>query len=169
MPDLLKTYVRVVDRFNRTVGLATMYLILVMLAILLYSSVSKAFRLPANWTLESAQFVMAAYFMLGGAFALQMGDHVRMDLFYGQWSLRRRAAVDCVTGLCVLVYLGFMVYGGFTSTAYALQYGEKSYSSWAPYMAPIKIIMTFGAVMMLLQAVSSLIKDIAEARGKPIV
>lgn len=169
MPDLLKTYVRVVDRFNRTVGLATMYLILVMLAILLYSSVSKAFRLPANWTLESAQFVMAAYYMLGGAFALQMGDHVRMDLFYGQWSLKRRAAVDCITGLCVLVYLGFMVYGGFTSTAYALQYGEKSYSSWAPYMAPIKIIMTFGAVMMLLQAVSSLIKDIAEARGKPIV
>lgn len=169
MPDLLKTYVRVVDRFNRTVGLATMYLILVMLAILLYSSVSKAFRLPANWTLESAQFVMAAYYMLGGAFALQMGDHVRMDLFYGQWSLRRRAAVDCVTGLCLLVYLGFVVYGGFSSTAYALQYGEKSYSSWAPYMAPIKIIMTFGAVMMLLQAVSSLIKDIAEARGKPIV
>src|SRR5690606_41723934 len=115
------------------------------------------------------QLCMAAYYMLGGAFAVQMCDHVRMDLFCGQWSWKRRAAVGCITGLCVLVYLRFMVCGGFTGTAYALQYGEKSYSSWAPYMAPIKIIMTFGAVMMLLQAVSSLIKDIAEARGKPIV
>src|SRR5690606_36645289 len=100
---------------------------------------------------------------------LQMGAHVRMDLFYGQWSLRRQAAVDCFTGLSVPVYLRFMVYGGFTSTVYALQYGEKSYLYWAAYMAAYKIIMTFGAVMMLLQAVSSLIKDIAKARGKPIV
>src|SRR5690606_40400604 len=68
-------------------------------AILLYSSVSKAFHLPANWTLESAQFTMAAYYMLGGAFAMQTGDHVRMDLFYGTWSVRKRAIFDTVTAV----------------------------------------------------------------------
>jgi TRAP-type mannitol/chloroaromatic compound transport system permease small subunit len=145
-----------------------MYLVFLMVAILVYSSVSKAFRFPANWTLESAQFTMAAYYMLGGAWAMQMRAHVRMDLFYGQWSRRRRAGVDVLTSVCVIGFLGFLLYGGFSSTAYAIQYGEKSYSSWAPYMAPIKIIMTTGVALMLLQAVSFLLKDIAAMRGESI-
>ena len=37
MPDVLKAYVRVVDRFNRGVGRVTMYLIFVMMGILLWS------------------------------------------------------------------------------------------------------------------------------------
>ena len=53
----------------------------VMMGILLYSSISKAFRLPANWTLESAQFAMAAYFMLGGAFAMQTGNALLAHTF----------------------------------------------------------------------------------------
>ena len=168
MPDFIRSYVRIVDTFNRRVGIFAMYLIFAMFAILLYSSLSKAFRLPANWTLESAQFTMAAYYMLGGAFAMQTGDHVRMDLFYSQWSVRRRAAFDVVTAVALIVFLGFMLFGGIASTTYAIQFKEKSFSAWAPYMAPIKMIMTFGVVMMLAQATSSLFKDIAELRGRPI-
>jgi len=168
MPDFIKRYVRFVDTFNRRVGLFAMYLIFAMFAILFYSSISKAFHLPANWTLESAQFTMAAYYMLGGAFAMQTGDHVRMDLFYNDWSVRRRAAFDAVTAIALIVFLGFMLYGGISSTTYAIQFKEKSFSAWAPYMAPIKIIMTFGIVMMLAQASSALLKDVAELRGRPI-
>jgi TRAP-type mannitol/chloroaromatic compound transport system permease small subunit len=168
MPKPIVMFVRLVDVFNRRVGTITMYLIFVMMGILLYSSVSKAFRLPANWTLESAQFAMAAYFMLGGAFAMQTGDHVRMDLFYSSWSLRRRSAVDAITAIALISYLAFMLFGGLSSTTYALQYGEKSFTAWAPYMWPIKVVMTFGILLMLLQSIANLIKDIAQVRGKPI-
>jgi len=164
----MAAYVRIVDTFNRRVGLFAMYLIFAMFAILFYSSISKAFHLPANWTLESAQFTMAAYYMLGGAFAMQTGDHVRMDLFYGNWSLRRRATFDIVTAVALIVFLGFMLYGGIASSTYAIAYKEKSFTAWAPYMAPIKIVMTFGVVMMLAQAISALFKDIAEVMGRPI-
>lgn len=168
MYSFIREYVRFVDTFNRRVGIFAMYLIFAMFAILLYSSVSKAFHLPANWTLESAQFTMAAYYMLGGAFAMQTGDHVRMDLFYGSWSLRKRALFDIITVLALIVFLGFMLYGGISSSIYAIQFKEKSFTAWAPYMAPIKIIMTFGVVMMLAQAFSALFKDIAEWRGRVI-
>lgn len=168
MPEAMKIYVRVVDTFNRRVGLFAMYLIFAMFAILLYSSVSKTFRLPANWTLESAQFAMAAYYMLGGAFAMQTGDHVRMDLFYGNWSIHKRAIFDILTAGALIVFLGFLLYGGIASTTYAIEFKEKSFTAWAPYMAPIKIVMTFGILMMLAQAISALFKDIAELRGKPI-
>ncbi|HXV30677.1 MAG TPA: TRAP transporter small permease subunit [Sinorhizobium sp.] len=168
MPEILKTYVRVVDGFNRRVGRATMYLIFAMMGILLYSSISKVWFLPSLWTLEMAQFVMAAYYLLGGAYSLQLDSHVRMDLLYGRWTLRTRAIVDAVTIIMLLVYLGFLLYGGISSTAYAVKYGETSYSSWAPYMAPIKIIMTVGVVLTFLQATSIFIKDLAHAFGRPI-
>jgi TRAP-type mannitol/chloroaromatic compound transport system permease small subunit len=168
MPRGVVTFVRLVDGFNRRIGTLTMYLIFVMMGILFYSSISKAFRLPASWTLESAQFAMAAYFMLGGAFAMQTGDHVRMDLFYSSWSLRRRSAVDALTSIALIAYLAFMLFGGLSSTTYAIQYGEKSFTAWAPYMWPIKVVMTFGILLMLLQSIANLLKDVAQVRGKPI-
>ncbi|WP_052638779.1 TRAP transporter small permease subunit [Pseudorhizobium banfieldiae] len=168
MPDVLKTYVRVVDRFNRGVGRVTMYLIFVMMGILLWSSMSKAFFLPSLWTLEMAQFVMAAYFLLGGAYSLQLDSHVRMDLAYGRWSPRTKAIVDVVTIFMLFIYLFFLLYGGISSTNYAIQYSETSYSSWSPYMAPIKIVMVIGIFLTLLQATSIFIKDLAVALGRPL-
>lgn len=168
MPDALRTYVRVIDGFNRRVGRVVMYGILLLMGILLYSSISKTMFLPAHWTLEMAQFVMAAYFLLGGAYSLQLDSHVRMDLLYGKWSPKTKAAVDVVTILMLFVYLFFMLYGGVSSTTYALKFGETSYSAWSPYMAPIKIIMVIGIFLTFLQATSILIKDVAVAIGRPL-
>ncbi len=89
MPQAIRTYVRWVDAMNRVVGRVAMYLIFVMGGILLYSSITKAFFHPAQWTLEMAQFTMAAYYLLGGGYSMQLEGHVRMDLLYGRWSPRR--------------------------------------------------------------------------------
>jgi TRAP-type mannitol/chloroaromatic compound transport system permease small subunit len=167
VPEFLIQYVHGVDRFNRTIGRATMYLVLVLMGILLYSSISKTMFLPAHWTLEMAQFVMAAYFLLGGAYSLQLDSHVRMDLLYGKWSTRTKAIVDVITIFMLFVYLFFLLYGGVSSTAYAVKFGETSYSAWSPYMAPIKIIMVIGILLTFLQATSIFIKDLAAALGRP--
>ncbi|RCW28311.1 TRAP-type mannitol/chloroaromatic compound transport system permease small subunit [Ciceribacter lividus] len=168
MPEAIRTYVRVVDGFNRRVGRVVMYGIFVMMGIMLYSVASKSMRLPANWTLETAQFVMAGYYLLGGAYSLQLDSHVRMDLLYGRWSTRTKAVVDAITILMLFVYLFFLLYGGVSSTAYALKFSETSYSSWSPYMAPVKIVMVIGIVLTFLQASSIFLKDLALAIGRPI-
>ena len=159
---------RVVDGMNRRIGRVVMYLIFGMVGILLWSSVSKTFFLPSLWTLEMAQFAMVAYYILGGPYSIQLGSNVRMDLFYGSWSQRRKAQVDAVTVLFLMFYLGVLLYGGLLSADYAIQYGERSYSAWRPYMWPIKIVMCVGIVLMLLQSVSELIKDIARIRGREL-
>ncbi len=165
MPKPVRIYVRYVDAVSRVVGRFAMYMIFALIGLLLYSSITKTFFLPVLWTLELAQFSMAAYYLLGGAYSMQLGAHVRMDLAYGRWSLRGKGFVDSITAFCLVFYLGMLLYGSFSSTGYALQYGETSYSSWAPYMAPIKIIMTFGIALMLLQAIASFFRDLARARG----
>ncbi len=168
MPKAVRLYVRYVEAVSRVVGRFAMYMIFAMIGLLLYSSISKTFFVPAIWTLEMAQFAMAAYYLLGGGYSMQLDSHVRMDLLYGQWSRRGKAFTDSITAFCLVTYLVLLLYGGFSSTEYALQYGETSYSSWSPYMAPIKIIMTFGVALMLLQAIATFFRDLAAVRGVQI-
>ena len=165
MPKSIKTFVRYVDAVNRVVGRITMYGIFAMMGLLLYSSITKTFFIPPLWTLEMAQFAMAAYYMLGGGYSMQLQSHVRMDLLYSRWSSKGQGFVDSITSFCLVFYLIMLLYGGFSSTSYAIQYNEESFSSWAPPMAPIKIIMTIGIVMMLLQAIATFFKDLARAKG----
>ena len=162
-------FVHYVDALNRTVGRIVMYLIFVMMGVLLYSSLSRTvFDMPLIWVVEMAQFTMAAYYLLGGAYSMQLDTHVRMDLLYGSWRPRTRAIVDSITALCLIVYLVYLLYGGISSTEYALQYGQTNYSAWAPPMAPIKIIMTVGIFLMLLQVISIFFKDLATAIGESL-
>lgn len=185
----LLIFARLIDRMNTAIGLVVMYGVFVLMGILLWSSISKTFFMPTQWTLEMAQFAMVAYYMLGGPYSILTGANVRMDLFYGNWSLRRKATVDVVTVLFLIFYLGVLLYGALGSTAYSLGYWgmdpitfftdlitgseeigrlERSSTAWRPYIWPIKTIMIIGLFLMLLQAISELIKDIARALGHEI-
>jgi TRAP-type mannitol/chloroaromatic compound transport system permease small subunit len=169
MARAIRRYVKIVDAANRAIGRFAMYLVFVMAAILLASTVSRLTTgVAINWALEMSQFVLSAYYLLGGAYTMQLGAHVRMDLFYDRLSARKRAVTDAITILFVIFYLAFLFLGGVSSTAYAIQYRQTNYSAWAPVLWPIKVVMTFAIFMMLLQAISSFFKDIAIARGKPI-
>jgi len=168
MSGFVKKYVGVVDAINYRIGRIMMYGIFVMVGILLWSSISKTFLLPSLWTLEIAQFAMVAYYIMGGPYAMQMGANVRMDLFYGSWSIKQKAWVDVFTIFCVIFYLGVMLYGAYDSTAYSIKYGERSPTAWRPYLWPIKVTMMLGFFLMLLQAISELFKDIARIKGEPL-
>ncbi|MDN2580469.1 TRAP transporter small permease subunit [Aquibium sp. ELW1220] len=168
MPEAIKTYVRVVDAMSHWMGLFAMYLVFAMIGILGYASIMKVFFLPSLWTVEMAQFVMVAYFTLGGAFTLKEGDHVRMDLVYGRWSVRQKAGVDLFTGVALILFLVMLQIGGISSLIYAIEYGEKSFSAWAPKMWPVKVVLNVGIFFTLLQAISLFFKDWATARGEPI-
>ena len=145
-----------------------MYGLFVIFGVLLWSSISKTFFLPSLWTLEIAQFAMVAYYILGGPFSLQIGANVRMDLFYGGWTDRKKAWFDAFSILLLIFYLGVLLYGAIDSTTYSLQYNERSPTAWRPLLWPIKIIMCVGIFLMLLQAISEFFKDIAKLNGKEI-
>lgn len=162
-------YVRYVDFASEKVGRLAMYMIFVMIGTLLLDAVTRnIINYPLSWCVEMAQFTMAAYYILGGAYSMQLGDHVRMDLIYDACSERNKARLDVATSGCMLFYLGALLYGSISSTIYAIETGQRKFSMWNPSMIPIKLIMVFGIVLMLLQAISMLFKDIAKARGEPI-
>ena len=169
MPKAVKAYVRYIDATSRVVGKCAMYIVLGMIGILLHETISRTvFNYPRIWTVEVAQFTMAGYYFLGGAYSLLIGGHVRMDLLYGRWSAKKRATADAITFSALLFYLIMLLYGGISGIDYALTYGQVNFSSWGPPMAPIKIIMVVGIVLIILQAIAIFFKDLAMARGKAI-
>jgi len=198
MPRAITAFVRGIDAMNRFIGRIAMYLIFVLVGVLLWSSISKVAFLPAHWTLETAQFVMVAYYILGGPYSIQLGSNVRMDLFYGGWSPRTKAWVDAFTVFFLMFYLGVLLYGALGSLAYALGYfgmqpmeyfaelfgalftggfeaaGEKlgflerSSTAWRPFLWPVKLVLALGIFLMLLQTLAELFRDIGRIRGVEI-
>ena len=189
MSGVMRGFISTVDAVNYRIGRVAMYGIFVLMGILLWSSISKTFFLPSLWTLEMAQFVMVAYYILGGPYSIQLGSNVRMDLLYGEWSQRKKAWFDLFTVLFLIFYLCVLLYGAVSSTAYSLGYWgtepfsyfgglvtgaeevgrlERSSTAWRPYMWPIKAIMILGMLLMLLQCISELFKDVLRLKGETI-
>lgn len=168
MPGWIRAYVRFVEGFNRRLGKVAMYLLYVIMAIMLFSSLTKILHIPALWTLEMAQFTLVAYYMLGAPWTLQGDTNVRMDLLYSRWSPKGQAWWDAFTVFALMFYLGIMVYSAFDSTVYAFEYNERNPTAWRPYLWPIKTIITSGFALLFLQATVLLIRDIATIRGEEI-
>ena len=189
MNGLMRGYIRSVDAVNYRLGRVVMYGVFLLMAILLWSSVSKTFFLPSLWTLEMAQFVMVGYYVLGGPYSVQLKANVRMDLLYGNWTDRRKSWSDLFTVCFLIFYLLVLLYGALISTAYSLGYWkdapitylfnvvvgaeevgrlERSSSAWRPYLWPVKTVMIFGFFLMLLQCISELFKDVLRLRGETI-
>jgi len=189
MQGVMYAYIRGVDALNYRLGRVVMYGIFVLMGILLWSSVSKTFFLPSLWTLEMAQFVMVGYYVLGGPYSIQLKANVRMDLLYGDWSVRRKAWFDLLTVCFLIFYLCVLLYGAIISTAYSLGYWkdapvsylfnvvigaeevgrlERSSSAWRPYMWPVKAMMIVGFFLMLLQCISEFFKDVLRLKGEAI-
>jgi len=169
MPGFIKAYVRYVDAVNGVLGYLVMYLTLVMMGLLLFASVTRyIFNVPFVWIIEMSQFLMAAYYILGGGYSMQQDAHVRMDVLYERWRPKTRAFMDSLTAFFLVFYLAIMIYGGISSSAYSLKYSQTNYSAWAPPMAPIKIIMTVGIALMLLQAIAIFFRDLARVTGREI-
>ena len=169
MPKAVILYVKYIDAMNKKVGKFSMYLVFGMMGILLFESITRTiFNWPHIWVVETAQFIMAAYYLLGGGYSLILDGHVRMDLLYGRWSARGQAISDLFTAVLLLVYMVFLLLGGISASKYALVYKQVNYTPWAPPMSPIKIIMTIGIILMLLEVVAYFFKDLAKAMGKEL-
>ena len=166
MPSFVVKYVRVVDYLSTRFGRIAMYLIFLMIGTLLLDAVTRnMLNIPLFWCVELAQFTLAAYYIMGGPYSMQLESHVRMDLLYDRLSERNKARMDSFTAIFLVVYLIVLLIGCMSSTIYSIETNQRLFSMWNPSVVPIKLIMLFGIFLMLLQALSTFFKDLAKARG----
>ena len=76
--------------------------------------------------------------------------------------------MDIFTSTFLIFYLFILFMGSITSLIYTIETKQKLFTAWAPYVWPIKTLMLIGILLMLLQAFSTLFKDIANVKEKKI-
>tara|TARA_Y100000817_G_C16578734_1_gene420945 strand:- start:53 stop:562 length:510 start_codon:yes stop_codon:yes gene_type:complete len=169
MPKLIKYYINLIDYISLKTGRATMYLVFVMMFILILSFVTRnIINIPLIWIIEMAQFVMTGYYLLGGGYSMLTDDHVRMDLIYSKLKDKTKALLDSLTSVFLVFYLVVLFYGSISSLTYTIETNQRLFTAWAPYVWPIKSIMTFGILLMLLQSIAIFFKDLAKVLGREI-
>ena len=169
MPKFISSYVKFIDLICIKVGRVVMYGVFFMMFILILSFVTRnIINFPLIWIIEMAQFIITAYYILGGSYSMITDDHVRMDLFYGRLSEKGKAKMDAFTSIFLIFYLVILFYGSITSLQYTIQTKQKLFTAWAPYVWPIKSLMLIGILLMLLQAFAMFFKDLAKIQNKKI-
>ena len=169
MSKFISSYVNIVDTICEKVGRFVMYWVFFMMFLLILSFVTRnIINFPLMWIIEMAQFTITAYYLLGGGYSMLTDDHVRMDLFYGKFSNKGKAKMDVFTSFFLIFYLIILFIGSITSLIYTIETKQKLFTAWAPYVWPIKTLMLIGILLMLLQAFSTLFKDIAKMKGNNI-
>ena len=153
-----------IDSFNARIGAIVAYLVYVVMAIIGYEVVMRTFfNKPTAWVHDLSGWLLVFYVFLGGAWALQRGYFVRVDVAYMHFPPRLQAAIDLfvATGLMAL-FAWVMITRGFEFGLRSYNLGETSANgSWEGRVWPAKLIMPVGMILLSLAWLSRAIRAAA--------
>jgi TRAP-type mannitol/chloroaromatic compound transport system permease small subunit len=158
-PGLIKT-VRVIDKFTDTSGTWVAWLNVPLVAVVAWEVIARyAFNAPTIWSFDLTYMLYGTIFMLGAAYALHKGAHIRTDFFFEKWSLRTKGVIDSVAYIVFFfpsIFTFLIVSGG--EGWYAFEIGETSEQTpWRPILWPFKMVV-------LIQGLSETVKSVYAAR-----
>jgi TRAP-type mannitol/chloroaromatic compound transport system permease small subunit len=159
--------VRVIDKITDATGVWVAWLNLPLVAAVAWEVISRyAFNKPTIWSYDVTYMLYSAIFMLGCAYALHKGAHIRTDFFYEKWSDRTRGVVDSVSYIVFFFpSIIMLMVASWSEAWYAYVINETSeQTNWRPILWPFKALVPLTCAMMLLQGISELIKSFHAAR-----
>ena len=159
--------IRVIDRFTDATGLIISLLAIPLVAAVGYEVIARyLFRAPTTWAYDLTYMLYGALFMLGAAYALHKGAHVRTDFFWEKFSTRTKGVIDA-TSYVVFFFpaLAILGYIGLHEAIYSFGIGEESdQTPWRPLLWPFKAVVPLACLLLLIQGISELIKSVYAAR-----
>jgi TRAP-type mannitol/chloroaromatic compound transport system permease small subunit len=165
-PGLVKT-VRVIDKFTDTTGTWVAWLNVPLVLAVAYEVFARyAFNAPTIWSFDVTYMLYGTIFMLGAAYALHKGAHIRTDFFFEKWSIRTKGVIDS-TAYIVFFFpsiFTFLLVSG-AEGWYAFEINETSEQTpWRPILWPFKMVVPLACLLLLIQGVSETIKSVYAAR-----
>jgi TRAP-type mannitol/chloroaromatic compound transport system permease small subunit len=163
---LVKT-VRLIDKFTDTTGTWVAWLNVPLVAAVAYEVISRyAFGAPTIWSFDVTYMLYGTIFMLGAAYALHKGAHIRTDFFFEKWSIRTKGIIDSTAYLVFFfpsIFVFLLVSGA--EGWYAYEINETSEQTpWRPILWPFKMVVPLACLLLLIQGVSETIKSVYAAR-----
>lgn len=163
--------VRLVDRVNTFLGNVSTWLVLLMVLVGAFNAIARylgrfiGVNLSSNAYLELQWYLFSLVFLLGGAWALRIGAHVRVDVFYARFSPRVRRWVDILgTVLLLLPFSVFAIWVSIPSVRNSWRVLEGSPDPGGLPRYPIKTMVIVGFALLILQGIAGLVRSL---RGAP--
>ena len=152
-----------IDKINASIGKAVSWLtLLLVLIIVIDVALRYLFSVTTAASFELEWHLFAAIFLLGAAWTFQEDKHVRVDVFYHQFSERRKAWVNLVGTTVLLVpfcAVGFWESLSFVQSSFLLNETSPQ-PGGLPYRYIIKATIPLGFLLLGLQGLSVLSKAI---------
>ena len=171
-PRALVTFVRAMDGFAVWCGRIFGWLIIPLVAGITYEVFARyLFRAPTIWAYDVAYMLYGSHFMLGAAYTLLRGGHIRTDIFYMNWSPRTKGIVDASLYL-FLFFPGMALFFwmGLQEALHSWDIREVSDASpWRPPLYPLKTVIPVAAALIIVQGASEFLKSFyAAVKGRPL-
>ena len=160
-PARLKGFLAVLDRISGTTGAIAAWLVIPLIAATCYEVFSRyVLGEPTFWAYEIGYMAMGTHFLIGLAYTLREGEHVRVDFLYGHVSRRKKAIIDAFTYVVLLLPLaGWMSVAFWHKVAQAYESQERTgLSAFNPVIWPFRAVMLSAFVLLFLQALAELIR-----------
>jgi len=158
---------RAIDAITERIGRIVYWLILVVVLIsAANASVRKAFNYSSNSFLEIQWYLFSAIFLLGAGYVLMKNEHVRIDIVTGRLSERAQNWID-VFGILFFLFPMAAIIGWLSIPLFMDSYtrNEVSTNAGGLIIWPARLLVPIGFALLIVQAVSELIKRIAFLRG----
>jgi TRAP-type mannitol/chloroaromatic compound transport system permease small subunit len=163
----LSRIIRAIDWFTDKTGTVIAWLAVPLVAAVTFEVVSRyLFNAPTIWSYDVTYMLYGSLFMLGAAFALHKGAHIRTDFFWERFSVRKKGVIDTISYVVFFFpSIAMLFFISWQEAVCALQINELSdQTPWRPILWPFKFVVPAACLLLLIQGVSELLKSVYMAR-----
>lgn len=171
MVQKLAKVLKGIDKISEYTAKSFSYIVLLIVALQAIEVVRRYFlKSPTDWSWELATLLTGVSWMVGVAWVLKEGKHVRTDIIYGRLSKKWQAIIDIVFfGVIFTPFVGVLLWKTTQNAIFAWQINERTFTMWGPPIAPSKTIFALSFLLLALQGIAKLLRDIIYlAKGEEV-
>jgi TRAP-type mannitol/chloroaromatic compound transport system permease small subunit len=159
--------IRIIDTFTDLTGTVFAWMSIPLVLAVAYEVLARHFfRAPTTWSYDITYMLYGALFMLGAAYALHKGAHIRTDFFWEAFSPRKKGLIDSIAYIVFFFpSLTALMIVSLIEANYSFQIHETSEQTpWRPILWPFKYAVPIACLLLLVQGFSEFLKSFYMAR-----
>ena len=156
----MNALIRNIERITTSIGIMASFAIVPLVLATCYEVLARyAFDAPTIWAYEIGYTLTGSHFLLGMAYTLAVGAHIRIDIFSGNFAPRTRALIDLAAYTVLLPLMIWLSYALFQHLATGYLRGEHSgQSAMNLPVWPFRIVFFAAFTLLALQVLVEVVK-----------
>jgi TRAP-type mannitol/chloroaromatic compound transport system permease small subunit len=158
-----------IDKMNGYAGEFVSYWSIIAVFVYYYEVIARyIFNSPTNWAHEGMFLMFGMQYMMAAGFTERERGHVMVDIIHRYFPPRMKAIVDVFTSSIFFIFTVAILVTGYIFLMDSVQVWEVSFTEWGIQYWPVKITLPLGAILLILQGFSRMVKDIMFLSGKRV-